>query len=294
MQSFFKKILAVIIIVMIALVSVGVLTSAYQTVPTGYQGVVIQWGNPVRTVSSGLNLITPIAEDIELVNVQVQAATAQESAASSDLQEVTTSVTVNYQLDANYAKEIYTNLRDQYESRVILPAMQDALKASTAKFQASELITQREAAKNSLLNLLQEKLTQYHISVVSVSITDFQFSESFKVAIEAKVTAEQNALAAKNKLEQIGYEAQQQVIQATANATALITIAQANANATIISANATAQAVQIIQVQLTPEYIQYLYAIGWDGKLPIYWSSGNSTAPFLLLPVQQSTNSTSP
>jgi regulator of protease activity HflC (stomatin/prohibitin superfamily) len=172
--------------------------------------------------------------------------------------------------------------------------MQDALKASTAKFQASELITQREAAKNSFLTLLQDKLSQYHITVVSVSITDFQFSESFKVAIEAKVTAEQNALAAKNKLEQIGYEAQQQVIQASANATALITIAQANANATIISANATAQAVQIVQVQLTPEYIQYLYAIGWDGKLPIYWSSGNSTAPFLLLPTQETANSTNP
>jgi regulator of protease activity HflC (stomatin/prohibitin superfamily) len=279
---------------MVAIVSVAVLTSAYQTVPTGYQGVVLQWGNPVRTVSSGLNTITPISETIELVNVQVQAATAQESAASSDLQEVTTSVTVNYQLDANYVKEIYTNLRDQYESRVILPAMQDALKASTANFQASELITQREAAKTTFQNLLDTKLNPYHINVVSVSITDFQFSESFKVAIEAKVTAEQNALAAKNKLEQITYEAQQQVIQASANATALVTIANANANATIITANATAQAIQTIQVQLTPEYIQYLYAIGWDGKLPIYWSSGNSTAPFLLLPVQQPTNSSSP
>lgn len=294
MMPFFKKIVTVAIIAMVTIVSIGILASAYQTVPTGYKGVVLQWGKPVRVVGSGLNGIIPIAEDIELVNIQVQAATAQESAASSDLQEVTTSVTVNYQLDENYAKEIYTNLRDQYESRVILPAMQDALKASTAKFQASELITQREAAKGSFMNLLQDKLTQYHISVVSVSITDFQFSESFKVAIEAKVTAEQNALAAKNKLEQIGYEAQQQVIQASANATAIVTMANANANATVISANATAQAVQIVQAQLTPEYINYLYAIGWDGKLPIYWSSGNSTAPFLLLPTQQSVNSTIP
>ena len=294
MESFYKKIIAVVIIVMVAIVSVAILTSSYQTVPTGYQGVVLAWGNPVRTVGSGLNTIIPIAEKIELVNIQVQSATAQESAASSDLQEVTTAVTVNYQLDSAYAKEIYTNLRDQYESRVIIPAMQDALKASTANFQASELITQREAAKNTFQTLLNAKLSQYHINIVSVAITDFQFSESFKAAIEAKVTAEQNALAAKNKLEQIGYEAQQQVIQATANATAIITMANANANATVISANATAQAVNTIQAQLTPEYIQYLYAIGWDGKLPIYWSSGNSTAPYLLLSVQQPTNSASP
>ena len=294
MESFIKKILAIVIIVMIALVSVALIANAYQTVPTGYEGVVLAWGNPVRTVGAGLNFITPIAEEIELVNVQVQKVSGQETAASSDLQEVTTSVTVNYQIDPMYAQEVYTNLRDQYESRVIIPAMQDALKAATAKFQASQLVTDRETSKNTFQNVLQTKLNQYHINVVSVAITDFQFSENFRKAIDAKVTAEQNALAAQNQLAVVQYEAQQQVIQASANATAIVTIAQANANATIISANATAQAVDIIQAKLTPEYIQYLYAIGWDGKLPIYWSSGNSTAPFLLLPVDQTTNSTTP
>ena len=227
------------------------------------------------------------------VNVQVQSATAEESAASSDLQEVTTSVTVNYQLDAAYAKEIYTNLRDQYASRVILPAMQDALKASTAKYQASELVTQREQAKNAFQDLLQQKLQQYHITIVAVSITNFKFSDQFQQAIDNKVTTEQNALAAQNQLVVVQFQAQQQIIQATANASAISNLALGNANATIIAANATAQAIQIINAQLSPEYIQYLYALGWDGKLPIYWSSGNNTAPFLLLPTQQN-NSTVP
>jgi regulator of protease activity HflC (stomatin/prohibitin superfamily) len=122
-------------------------------------------------------------------------------------------------------------------------------------------------------------------------VTEFKFSPSFTQAIENKVTAEQNALAAKNKLQQIEYEAQQQVIQAEANATAIVTLANANANATVISAQGTAQAVQIVQKQLTPEYIQYLYAIGWDGQLPLYWvNSENGTAPYLL--VQLPTNNT--
>lgn len=288
---FLKKLIVIIIIFMIAVVSVITIASAYQTVPTGYAGVVLQWGNPVRVVGSGLNGITPIAETIALVNVQVQSATAQESAASSDLQEVTTSVTVNYQLDSAFAKEIYTNLRDEYEERVIVPAMQDGLKASTAKFQASELITQREQAKTTFQNLLQDKLDQYHIKVVSVAITDFQFSPNFKAAIEAKVTAEQNALAAQNQLKVVEYEAQQQVIQASANATAIATLALGNANATLISATATAQAIQTIQSQLTPEYIQYLYSTGWNGQLPVYYS-GNGTLPLLIVPTQQSTTNT--
>lgn len=291
----FKQILAIVMVALIAVVSVATLVNAYQTVPSGYEGVVLQWGNPVRTTGSGLQTITPFVEHIVNVNVQVQSATAQESAASSDLQQVQTTVTVNYQLDAAYAKEIYINLRDEYQSRVIIPAMQDALKASTAKYQATELITEREIAKNTFQDLLQEKLTQYHIIIKSVSITDFQFSETFTTAIEAKVTAEQNALVAQNQLQIIQFQAQQQVIQATANVTAITTLAMGNANATVISANATAQAIQIIQTQLTPSYIQYLYATGWDGKLPIYWmTSGNSTAPYLLVQTQQSINSTTP
>jgi prohibitin 2 len=295
MDPHIKKFVAIFMVVIIAILLVATLANAYQTVPSGYEGVVLQWGNPVRTTGSGLQTITPFVEDIVNVNVQTQSATAQESAASSDLQRVQATVTVNYQLDAAYAKEIYINLRDEYQSRVIIPAMQDALKASTAKFQATELITQREIAKQTFQDLLQQKLNQYHININSVSITDFQFSESFTTAIEAKVTAEQNALAAQNQLQVVQFQAQQQIIQATANATAISMQAMGSANATVINANATAQAIQIIQSQLTPSYIQYLYAIGWDGKLPIYWmTSGNSTAPFLLLQTQQSINSTTP
>src|SRR5450756_1068528 len=163
MDKMFKQILAIVMVALIAVISVATLVNAYQTVPSGYEGVVLQWGNPVRTTGSGLQTITPFVEHIVNVNIQVQSATAQESAASSDLQQVQTTVTVNYQLDAAYAKEIYINLRDEYQSRVIIPAMQDALKASTAKYQATELITEREIAKNTFQELLQEKLTQYHI-----------------------------------------------------------------------------------------------------------------------------------
>jgi prohibitin 2 len=293
----FKKIVAIALIAVIAIVAISIVSSTYQSVPSGYIGIVLEWGNPVRTVGSGLQVIFPIKESIVLMTTQVQSATAQESAASSDLQEVSTSVTVNYQIDPLYAKEIYIQLRENYEARVIIPAMQDGLKASTAKYQATELITNREQAKATFQNLLQEKLNQYHIMITSVSITDFQFSPTFTTAIEAKVTAEQNALAAQNQLKVVEFQAQQQVIQASAEATAKVTLANANANVTVINANATAEAINVINKQLitSPEYIQYLYANGWDGKLPVTWVvSGNGTAPFLMLNTAVPSNSTSP
>ena len=287
-----KKVVAIILVVIIAIVGVLVIVSAYQTVPAGYEGVVLQWGNPVNIVGPGLQLITPFAQSITLVNTQVQTATATESASSSDLQQVTTSVTVNYQLDANNAIQIYTTLRNTYQNSIIIPAMQDALKATTATFQASELVTNREQVRSNYETLLQTKLAAYHITVLSISITNFAFSDTYQSAIDAKTTAQQNALAANNTLQIIQYQAQQQIIQATANATAVILQAEGKANATIIAANATAQATELISSQLNPSYIQYLYALGWNGQLPIYWVSGNGTAPYLLVTVPD--NSTTP
>jgi len=125
-------------------------------------------------------------------------------------------------------------------------------------------------------DILAERLQDYHIDILSVSIVDFQFSEDFAKAIEAKVTAQQKALEAKNKLEQIRYEAQQQVIQA-----------EAEANATILRAQANAQAIQLVRAALTDEYLTYIAIEKWDGKMPYFF--GGDVLPFIQIPA----NSTS-
>ena len=283
-----KKFIAIIMIVLIVAIAGGISWNAARSVPAGYVSVLLNWGQPIGTLDAGFHWISPIGQDIALVNIQIQKVMADESAASSDLQEVSTSVTVNYQIDQAFAKEVYTNLRDQYESRVIIPAMQDGLKAVTPRFQAGELVTRREEAKNDFQSLLQEKLQQYHIVIVSVSITNFKFSDQFQAAIDLKVTTEQNALAAQNQLAVVQFQAQQQVINASAAANATITKALGDANATVIRANATAESILIIQAQLTPEYLQYLTILGWDGKLPIYWSA-NGSMPFILIPTTNAT-----
>jgi regulator of protease activity HflC (stomatin/prohibitin superfamily) len=118
-------------------------------------------------------------------------------------------------------------------------------------------------------DILEERLAVFNIDVIAVSLTDFQFSPAFAAAVEAKVTAEQNALGAQNKLEQIRFEAQQQVIQAEAEKNATIARALGEAQAVIIEADATAQAIEVITGQMTPEYAQYLWLTQWDGKLPL-------------------------
>jgi len=265
-----------IAVLFLILIVGGVLaTQGFARVPAGYRGVLLTWGKvEERVLPEGLSFIVPIAQSVELMNVQVQKAESTESTATNDLQEVTTTVAVNFRLRFSAVNEIYRELRQDYVSRVIKPNIEESLKATTAQYRAEELVKKRAEVKAAFDDILAERLQVYNIEVVTVSLTDFQFSPAFSAAIETKVTAEQEALTAKNKLEQIRYEAQQQIIQAEAAKNATIARAEGDAEAQIIAANATARAIELITSRMTPEYAQYLWLTQWDGKLPAVVGEG--------------------
>ncbi len=102
--------------------------------------------------------------------------------------------------------EVYKNMRDKYHGLLLIPVIQEDLKAVTAQFSAEELITNRPMVVLRLEDKLQLSLNPYGINVQTINIVDFQFSESFSLAIDEKVTAEQKALTAKNYLEQVRWE----------------------------------------------------------------------------------------
>jgi prohibitin 2 len=257
------------VIVVVLILGGAMYLQGFATVPSGYRGVLLTWGKVEdRILQEGLNFIIPFMQKIELMNVQTQKAESTESTATFDLQEVSTTVAVNFRLKSEEVNEIYRELRQDYVSRVIKPTIEEGLKAATSQYRAEDLIKRRPEVKATLDDILAQSLEKFNIELVAVSLTDFQFSSSFAAAIEAKVTAEQQALEAKNKLEQIRYEAQQQIIQAEAEKNATIARSQGEAEAVIISASATAQAIELITSSMTPEYAQYLWLDQWDGKLP--------------------------
>jgi regulator of protease activity HflC (stomatin/prohibitin superfamily) len=275
-SSFLERRSGLIAIIIIVLIAIGaVYTTGFARVPAGYRGVLLTWGKPEdKVLGEGLNFIIPFVQEIELMNVQVQKAESAEDAATRDLQQVTTTVAVNFRLNPNKVNTIYRELRQDYVSRVIKPNIEESLKAATALYKAEELISKRAEVKSTFDDILAERLMVFDIEVVSVSLTDFQFSASFTEAIEAKVTQEQKALEAQNKLEQIKYEAQQQIIQAEAEKNATIARAEGEAQAAIIAANATAKSIELITARMTPEYAQYLWLTQWDGKLPAVVGEG--------------------
>ena len=268
---------ALLIILLIVLVTV---LDSLHSVPPGHRGVVVTLGKVKEvTLGEGLQFKLPFIQKIVNMKVMLEKEEVQESAASSDLQEITTTLTVHFNIMPSSAWTVYQQMRQDYHDLLLRPVIQEDLKATTAKFTAEELVTTRAALVLKLTEKLRESLEPYGIYVQTVNFVDFQFSRAFSEAIEAKVTAEQDAMKAKNILVRIEYEAQQKVIQAEADRNATIIGAEADARRVEIAAlaeafkvmteaNATAEAIMVITNQMTPEYAQYLHLMQWDGRYP--------------------------
>jgi len=269
-----RKITGILVVLLIvAVVGILVVSQVVVQVPSGSRGVLLTWGKVEdRVLGEGLNFKMPFSQSVVLMDIQIQKAESVESTATKDLQEVSTTVVVNFRLDPLAVNDVYRDLRQDYVSRVIKPNIQESLKATTSLYRAEELVTRRAEVKQTFDDILNERLSIYDIDLIAVSLTDYQFSPGFMAAIDAKVTAEQQALVSKNELEKIRYEAQQQIIQAEAAKNATIRRAEGEALAQIINANATAQSIMIITGQMTEEYADYLWLISWDGKLPLVYT----------------------
>jgi len=208
------------IVVIVALVSVAF--GSMGIVGAGQRGVLLRFGAVTGNVKEeGLYFKVPIAEQVVLMSTQIQRYTAPASASSQDLQVVSTEVTLNYQLESNEVGEVYRAMRQDYENRVIEPFLQEAVKATTARYNAEALITQRQQVRLELQETMAERLAPRGIGVVELSITDFQFTEAFQESIEAKVRAEQQALEAQNALERVKFESEQAITRARAEAEGL-------------------------------------------------------------------------
>lgn len=256
-----KKTGTIVKIAMSALVMFVVallITTSVGQVNAGERGVVLKWGAVTgETKGEGLYWVVPFAESVHTMSVQTEAYEAAASAASKDLQDVQTVVTLNFSLDPGRVNEIYQTLRDDYIVRIIKPGVQEAVKAVTARYNAEELIAERPAVKEAIQAVLTTRLGQHGMFIDTINITDFQFSESFTASIEAKVVADQRAKEAENKLKQIEVEARQAKQKAEGEAAAKIAQAEGEAAAILKVANAQAEANELLNNTITDILNEY-------------------------------------
>jgi regulator of protease activity HflC (stomatin/prohibitin superfamily) len=243
--------------------------SSFVVVPAGYVGVVLQLGAVQGVLGSGFHVITPVVQSVVLMETRTQKYEVDATAATKDLLDVTTKVAVNFHISPEAANKLYQDIGMDYEGRIIAPAVQETVKATTAKFEAAQLINERPVVKQQIDAALAERMQSRDIIIETISLTDYKFPPAFNEAIVNKQTAVQKAQEATNKLEQIKVEAEQAIAKARGDA----------------------ESIRIINEQLlkSPQYIQLLAVQKWDGKLP-YATSG---IPFLQLPLGAATSSNS-
>lgn len=252
----------------IVILIISAILMPFTIVGAGERTVITRLGQVDRVLEPGMHWVTPLTESTHTFDVQTQKITVDSSAASKDLQDVSTTIALNFNVDPKGVAALYAEIGSDYDSRVIQPALQEAIKSATAKYTAEELITKRAMVKDEILASVKTRLMPSYIVVSDVSITNFKFSDSFNQSIEAKVKAEQDALTAKNKLEQVKFEAEQTVASARAESESIKMKSEAANNEKYVS---------LMKIE-----VQKAMAEKWNGVLPVNMYAG---APLPLLNV---------
>lgn len=258
------------------LISLLILSAvACSQVDTGEVGIKTTYGKVSSgALSPGLYWYIPGVSDIHILNTKVQTVEQDSQAASRDLQNVQTQLTLNYHLGAQDPIGHYSRLgsdQNDIEIKIVKPAMSEAFKSVVAQYNAEELITKREAVSNTIVSTLSARLKQYDLFVDSVSVTNFKFSDAYANAVEAKQVAEQDANRAKNVLQKAQIEAQQKVVEAKAQADAM----------TLQRQVVTPELIQLKQLEIQSKMIDK-----WNGAYPTTYVGSSTNIPLVNLGVK--------
>lgn len=263
------------------LIGIGIVAySCVSSVPTGHTGIVTTFGNVENyTFEAGIHFKLPWQEVINMDN-RNQRATVDLKCFSSDIQEVDVTYTINYQIQKSNAQTIYKTIGTSYFNTVIAPRIQEAVKSVIAKYNAENLIANRENLSADVKEILLEKLALYNIEVLDASIENLDFSDVFTAAVEAKQVAEQTKLKTQIEQEQAIIIAEAEAERAVIEAQAAAEVKKVEADAKLYATEKEAEANAKLAASLTDALINYYYAQSWDGKLPTYMG-GEGTTPIL-------------
>jgi regulator of protease activity HflC (stomatin/prohibitin superfamily) len=244
-KPFFRRPIVLIGIVLLIVIAIGFISSA-KRIGTGQIGVVTQYGRVTgRELTEGLSFVLPFGiNNVTVYDIKVQKESVTSTAASKDLQDVSSQIVLNYNLERGSVSRVHQTIGAMYVDRIVTPAINEVFKAASAEYTASELITERSKLKTVAQKTLTDRLAPYGIKVSELSIVDFDFSDSFSKAIEEKQVAQQNAERAKFNLEAARTDAEAQAAQSQT---------------------------------LTQQYLQKQAIEKWDGKMPQYVGGGTGT-----------------
>ena len=259
-----KKVLRYVGIGVAAVVLIIVMFCSLYVIDAGFSGVKSTFGNvEEKTYQSGLGFKLPWTKVIEF-DVRTKKIAGTTTSYTSDMQTAQIAYNLTYNLRNDNIHQLYKTVGTDYEAKKIIPILNDVLKNDIGKWQAQELVANRDSARRQINGLLQARMDERYFENITFQLDSIDYSDNFEKAIERKVIAEQDAQTSKNNTVRIQEEAQQKVISA-----------QAEAEAMKIKAEALAK---------NPALIQYEATLRWNGELP-ETMLGNGSVPMIQLPI---------
>lgn len=235
--------------------------SACSVVGPGERGIRINLGSiSEQPKLPGAYGWIPFVMGMVKINVQIQKAEINANAASKDMQDVHAVVAVNWSMNPDNVIKTYKEIGDEsdVEKRILIPAVNEVLKAATAKRNAEEILTKRIEMKLDIDGSLKERLMQYGITLYDVSIVNLKFSDGFTQAIEHKQIAEQQA-------KQAAYVADK---------------ATQDAKAAVETAKGQAAAQALVRESMSESILRKAAIDKWDGHFPQVM--GSASLPLIL------------
>lgn len=243
-----KKVIGIVIPVLLVLI---LACNSIVIVQAGHTGVKVTLGRVQEGVlQEGVHAKIPFVQQVVKIDNRIVKLEVETEAFSKDLQTVSTVLAINYRVDPTKSYSIYKNIGPRYEEVLVVPAVNEVLKAITAQYTAEQSVTNRALISDGLVSGLNEKLNNIGLYVTDVNIINFDFSSAFITAIEEKQVA------------------QQQLLKAETEKKTKITNAEAEAEAIRIKAQAEADANDKINQSLNGQIIEYNKVEKWDGVLP--------------------------
>lgn len=239
----------------LGLLAFMVTCGSYFTVDAGEVGVTFNTiSGKTQSYSQGFHFKTPFVTSVTSFDVKTQREDIKASSASKDLQKVNIHIVLNYHLQYDKVDKLYVRVGSDYVKKIIVPAVNELAKASTAKFEVENIIVKRDDVRSLIEDRLITRLAEYDIIVESVDLVDIDFDEKFNAVVEEKQMEQQKVMTAE-------YVRQQ---------------AETKKKTTILEAEAEAAKQRLLSQTVTRDVIALKLIEKWDGKYPQVMSGNGS------------------